>query len=331
VLWFRNKFYDWGILKSVSPVLPSISIGNITVGGTGKTPHTELILRLLNLNNPIAVLSAGYRRSSKGFRYVGTNDSAVEVGDEPLQIKRKFPSTVVAVGANRIAAIKQMAQDHPNIKLVVLDDAFQYRKLKPTYSILLSDYHRPYTQDLLLPFGRLRDLPAQARRANMIVITKCPSTLSPEDRQKQQHTLRLKLHQKLIFTTLHYNDPRPLFHLESLPDYREVISITGIAQPKPFLNHLAKYGVMVYHFSFPDHHIFTQKEVKQINFILSQHPKAILFTTEKDAVRLLETPNLSQEVKKKLYYVPVTITFCSKEDCNQFMNIPIAFQFPPTI
>ena len=211
VLWLRHKCYDWGIFRSVSLDIPVISIGNITVGGTGKTPHTELILRLFSSKVPIAVVSRGYKRSSKGFRYVECADSVSDAGDEPLQIKRKFPEVVVAVDKNRIAAIQRIREEHPEVKLIVLDDAFQYRKLKPAYSILLSDYHRPYTKDTPLPFGTLRDLPSQAYRADMIIVTKTPPETSSEERQAQRTLLKPNQNQQLLFSRYTYSSPPPLF------------------------------------------------------------------------------------------------------------------------
>ena len=322
VLWLRNTCYDWGLMRSVTPDVQTISIGNITVGGTGKTPHTELVLRLLSHRMPLAVLSRGYKRTTKGFRYVNPNDSASDAGDEPLQIKRKFPSVVVAVCANRIAAIKQIAKDYPHIKLVVLDDSFQYRKLKPTYSILLSDYHRPYTQDLLLPFGRLRDLPSQASRADMVIVTKSPRSLSPANREVQQQALCPKPHQQWLFTTFVCGAPSPLFGEELLPcAANEIIALTGIAQPKPFLQEVSKLGSVVQHLQFGDHHRFSQRESARINATVAQYPHAVIYTTEKDAMRLLEAKNLSQETKAALYYIPIQAEFCTAEEGDQFFRI----------
>ncbi|MDR2585747.1 MAG: tetraacyldisaccharide 4'-kinase [Prevotellaceae bacterium] len=332
VLWLRHKLYDWGFLKSVTVEIPTISIGNITVGGTGKTPHTELILRLFSQDIPMAVLSGGYKRKSRGFRYVETTDSVMDVGDEPLQIKRKFPDSVVAVDANRIAGIYQIQKDHPQVKMIVLDDAFQYRRLKPTYSILLSDYNRPYTKDCLLPFGTLRDLPSQAKRADMIIVTKTPPDCSSEERENQQKIHQPKQNQQLLLSSYTYCDPCPLFPEKTpntiKPTGNQIIALTGIAQPKPFLDHLRQVGEWIQHLKFPDHHNFTKRDVLKINQTMSQHPRAKIFTTEKDAVRLMNTSCLSPEVMGAIYSVPVQAKICEdqtlidvvKKNCFYYNN-----------
>ena len=325
ILWLRHKCYDWRICKSVQLDIPTLSIGNITVGGTGKTPHTELILRLFSQEIPIAVLSRGYKRTSKGFRYVYPTDSVLDVGDEPLQIKRKFPSVVVAVDKNRIAGIKRIEKEFPQIKLIVLDDAFQYRRLKPTYSILLSDYHRPYTTDSLLPFGRLRDLPSQAKRANMIIVTKSPPAISSTARENQCQLLKPKSTQLLLFSSYTYGAPLPLFPEAippaALPPQSPFIALTAIAQPNPFLDHINKSGLLLKHLNFPDHHHFVQKDVTLINEAVAQNPHTPIYTTEKDAMRLLEATHLSMQAKAALYYIPLQVDLCTNDEENQFVEI----------
>ena len=318
VLWLRHKCYDWGVFLPVSCNIPTLSIGNIGVGGTGKTPHVELFLRLLGEDVPMAMLSRGYKRSSKGFRYVTPDDSAGQAGDEPLQIKRKFPSVVVAVDANRIEGIRRIQHDHPHIKLIVLDDAFQYRRLKPSCSILLSDYNRPYTQDLLLPFGRLRDLPSQASRADMIIVTKAPPDLSSEEREKQSALLKPTENQQLLFSYYLYGTPLPLFpeavasHPGSCVSTGALV-VTGIANPTPFLQEIAKKSPVLEHLKFPDHHRFTKKDVQRINALIIKHPTSTVYTTEKDAMRLLELYGLSEQTKAALYYIPVEVEFCTAD------------------
>ena len=321
-LWFRHKCYDWGLLKSFAVDIPVISIGNITVGGTGKTPHTELVLRLLSQEVPVAVLSRGYKRSSKGFRYVETHDHVSEAGDEPLQIKRKFPAVVVAVDANRIAGINRIRQDHPQVKLIVLDDALQYRRLRPAYTILLSDYYRPYTQDRLLPFGRLRDLKAQASRADIIIVSKTPPQISSSEREHQYKLLKPNQNQKLLFSCYIYKDPCPLFP-ESAGVYdlsidQEIIALTGIAQPKAFVDQISQTGTVVQHLQFSDHHHFGPIDIRRIHEVAAQYPDAKIFTTEKDAVRLMEASLLSGAVKARLYFIPIQVDFLSTEECRHF-------------
>ena len=325
VLWLRHKCYDWGILRSIAVDITVISIGNITVGGTGKTPHTELLVRLFSQEVPMAVLSRGYKRTSKGFRYVYCSDSILDVGDEPFQIKRKFPSVVVAVDTNRTAGIKQIVKDHPHIKLFVLDDAFQYRRLKPKYSILLSDYHRPFTQDRLLPLGRLRDLPSRASQAHIMIVTKTPRQISSSERERQKKLLKPNPNQQLMFTCYSYGASYPIFpkvtHALNQSVGNEHIALTGIAQPKPFLNWISASGTIVQHLKFPDHHHFTKKNIRQINELATKYPNAAIFTTEKDAVRLMEASFLSAEAKAKMYCIPIEVDFCAIEERCQFTKI----------
>ena len=332
ILWLRHKRYDWRICNSVQMDIPTLSIGNITVGGTGKTPHTELILRLFSQEIPIAVLSRGYKRTSKGFRYVTLNDTVADVGDEPLQIKRKFPNLVVAVDKNRISGINRMVHDHPQMKWIVLDDAFQYRKLIPSYSILLSNYHRPFTQDHLLPFGQLRDLPSQSKRADMIIVTKTPPEVSQQEREHQMKLLRPQLHQQLLFSRYTYSNPIPLFPhfagMAPLPhSSTTVLVVTGIAHPEPFIIEIEKQKLIIQHLKFPDHHNFTQKDILRIDALSIKYPGIPIYTTEKDAMRLLERSSLCREVKSVLFYISVQVIFCTEKEKHHFIETLRKFQF----
>ena len=325
VLWFRHKCFDWGIFKSVAFDLPVVSIGNITVGGTGKTPHTELILRLCGERIQMAVLSRGYRRSSKGFKYVATDDCVAEVGDEPLQIKRKFPFIVVAVDANRVEGVKKIQHDHPQVGMVLLDDAFQYRKLRPSLSIVLTPYARPFTRDSLLPFGRLRDLPVQHTRANVVIVSKAPAQISAEEREKQVKVIMPKPCQHFFCTCLRYGAPCPLFPnavvhpLSTIPD--QVVAITGIADPAPFLTEIGKHAAILEHLKFADHHIFTKNDALRIHALQAKYFQTPIVTTEKDAMRLLEMPGITPEVRAVLYHIPVEADFCSDKERKQFVEI----------
>lgn len=326
VLWLRHVCYDYGLIRSIRPVVPTLSIGNITVGGTGKTPHTELVLTLFSQDMPVAVLSRGYRRRSKGFRYVSADDCVADVGDEPLQIKRKFPNVVVAVDRNRIAGIQRIYQDYPQTRLVVLDDAFQYRKLIPSVSMLLSPYSLPFTRDALWPFGRLRDLPTQAKRAQVMVVSKTPSMVSTEEREYQIQLLKPNKNQCLLFSHYSYGAPCALFPHNKLlhspshpPD--QVLAITGIARPESFLAQIRKRAKVLEYLKFPDHHVFTKKDALRINAIQAKHPDVAIYTTEKDAMRLLETSGLSPQVCAALHYIPIRAEFCSIEECRQFMEL----------
>jgi len=326
VLWLRHACYDTGLIKSVRPAIPTLCIGNITVGGTGKTPHTELVLRLCHRDMPVAVLSRGYGRISKGFRYVAVDDCVADVGDEPLQIKKKFPQAVVAVDRNRLEGVKKIQEDHPQVKLVVLDDAFQYRKLNPSFSILLSPYSRPFTRDTLLPFGRLRDLPAQAKRAQVVVVSKAPPTISSLEREHQYKMLKISKNQQLFFSCYTYGPPCALFPqvpaFDSSPVMADkVIALTGIARPESFLAHIGKQARVLEHLKFPDHHRFTKKDALRIHALQTKHPGIPIYTTEKDALRLWELPCLSPQVQAALYYIPVCAELCSPREHRRFVEL----------
>ncbi|MCL2502835.1 MAG: tetraacyldisaccharide 4'-kinase, partial [Bacteroidales bacterium] len=310
----------------IRPAVPCLSIGNITVGGTGKTPHTELVLRLCSRDMPMAVLSRGYGRSSKGFRYVAVDDCVADVGDEPLQIKRKFPEVVVAVNRNRIEGIRRIQKDHPQVKLVVLDDAFQYRKLTPTLSILLSPYSRPYTCDTLLPFGRLRDLPTQAKRAQVIMVSKTPPKVSSLERARQYKILKPSKDQQLLFSCYTYGHPRALFPRVYALDSSaivtdKVIAITGIAHPESFLAHIGEHARVLEHLKFPDHHRFTHKDALRIHALQAKYPGIPIYTTEKDALRLYEIPCLNLQVQAALYYIPLQVELCSPKEHGRFVEL----------
>lgn len=324
VLWLRNACYDFGLIKSIRPDIPTLCLGNIAAGGTGKTPHTELVLRLCGQDIPVAVLSRGYGRKSRGFRYVSVDDGVADVGDEPLQIKRKFPGVVVAVDRNRINGVQRIQHDYPHIRLVVLDDAFQYRKLDSSFSILLTPWPRPFTRDTLLPLGRLRDLPAQARRADMIMVTKTPPSVTAAEREEQCKLLKPSSAQPLLFSSYTYGPPTPLFPQAHTGDaasnrFHTVLAITGIAHPEPFLVHIEQQAKILEHLNFPDHHVFTKKDAARINALQAKYPGIPVYTTEKDAIRLFQTPDLTPQTQAMLWYIPICVVFCSSDEERRFV------------
>jgi tetraacyldisaccharide 4'-kinase len=312
----RNKCYDLRIFRSTSFPLPVLAVGNITVGGAGKTPHTELLVALLKEEFRVAVLSRGYKRRTKGFRYVETTGAAADNGDEPLQIKQKFPSVTVAVDANRVNGIKRLRAEVENLGAVVLDDAFQHRRVRPSLSLLLIDYNRPVHRDHLLPLGRLRDRRNQLRRADIICVTKCPAQLPPEAQQGFAKNIRRLPHQLLFFTTFAYGAPQPVFAAGAAVPCPPAacLLVTGIASPAPLAQYLREQPYdLLQHLAFRDHHAFTAADAGKINAAARRHPAAPVFTTEKDAVRLRETPGLEEEVKQRLFYLPVTVQFLTEE------------------
>lgn len=316
----RNTLYNLGIFRSFTFNLPVITIGNLTVGGTGKTPLTEFLVSSLKDKYITAVLSRGYKRKTKGFRYVELSDTVREAGDEPLQIKRKYPKLTVAVDADRVAGIRRLQQEVPQLGLVILDDAFQHRRVKPTMSILLIDYSRPVTEDHYLPYGRLRDSLRQKNRANMVIVTKCPPGIRPIDQRVMMKTLKLYPYQQLFFTTFSYELPQPVFpESANLPmPVKEVVALTGIANPQPFIEHLGAFSKVLQHLDFPDHHVFTKKDIARMNALVKTYPGVPIFTTEKDAQRLRMTKNCGEELKRQLFYIPVKVQFFSPADSKKF-------------
>lgn len=310
ILKCRHSLYDSGRKKSYRFDVPVISVGNITVGGTGKTPHSELLIRLLKEQYKIALISRGYKRNTKGFREVSVDDSFLSVGDEPLQIKRKFPDITVVVDASRKRAIDTLLAlpDEKKPTLIILDDAFQHRRIIPALSIVLVDHSRPIFEDSLLPFGRLRDLPSQIKRADMVIVTKVPDYLEVGERGMWRDRLRLSNSQPLLFSKISYGQPTALFP-ESVDNRylysKTAVLFTGIANDFPLRNHLVGQYKLKSIIRFSDHHEFSSSEVRQIDYISKCNATSVVLTTEKDAQRLLQHKDLTENLKSKLFYIPI--------------------------
>jgi len=331
----RNMLYDSGILHSEKFRIPVICIGNITVGGTGKTPHTEYIIDLLRKEFKVAVLSRGYKRKSRGFRIVNSSSTVSETGDEPLQISAKFPDILVAVDRNRRNGIKTIIKEHPETNVVLLDDGFQHRSVKPGLSIILTDYNRLITRDHLMPYGRLREDRNSRKRADIIIISKTPEDITESAMVEIRNELKTNSGQKLFFTKILYSNLLPLFEnpaspksLFSISGDKEygVVLITGIAVPDSLLLFLKKQFKKIIHMNFPDHHYFNESDLEKIRTgwnTLKSHEK-ILITTEKDAVRLKEFTNIEDSLKKAFYSIPVKVSFL-KDDNIEFENLILGY------
>ncbi|MCR5473122.1 MAG: tetraacyldisaccharide 4'-kinase [Prevotella sp.] len=318
---FRNTLFETGFLKSRSFSLPVISVGNITVGGTGKTPHVEYLIRLLQDHSRVAVLSRGYKRKSHGFQIANESSTARTIGDEPFQMKQKFPKVIVAVDKNRVHGIEALNQKYQDIDVILLDDAFQHRYVKPGINILLVDYHRLIIYDTLLPAGRLREPLTGKNRADMVIITKCPKDLKPMEYRVITKAMDLYPYQQIFFTTLEYGELTPLFkkeaptvNLDKLKDHN-VLLLTGIASPRQMKEDLTPVVSKLSMLSFPDHHAFSQKDIEQISseFTKLPSPKCIV-TTEKDAARIIGLEGLSKEIKENIYILPVRIKFMLNQE-----------------
>ena len=357
-LKIRHFLYDKGIKKVHQADVPTICVGNVTVGGTGKTPHTEMLLRSMLADSDlgrksIAVLSRGYKRKSKGFQQVTADGSAADYGDEPLQIKTKFPMVTVAVDSSRIRGCDFLA--HPeklqteksarrckdkNINpadLIILDDAYQHRKLKPTLSIVLIDFNRPTYKDHLLPFGRLRDLAERTHKADILVITKCPYDLNSWQKCTWAENLGLREFdaqtccgirpdgkpQHLFFTQITYDTPEAVFP-EGDARYiytKRLIMFSGIANDTPMLKWLSGDYKIVRHFNFPDHHAFTRGDIASIASASKAFPTAVIMTTEKDAQRIRDCRKIQDDMKQRLFYLPIKTKFVTEEEEKIFISV----------
>ena len=312
---FRNFLFETGILKSQTYATPVISIGNITVGGTGKTPHVEYLIRLLKDKTNLAVLSRGYKRKSSGFVLADNNTTIYDIGDEPFQMKQKFPDITVAVDKKRTRGISRLIKGEAgkDIDVILLDDAFQHRYVTPGINILLVDYHRLIIYDELLPSGRLREGAGSKNRADIVIITKCPVNMKPMEFRVLTKAMALYPYQQLYFSTYTYEGLERLDGqectggLESLAD-KYVLLVTGIASPEQMKLDLQSYAKDIRPLAFADHHQFKEKDIRLINETFSElpSPKCII-TTEKDAVRLRTVEGLSDEVLQHFYVLPIRI------------------------
>jgi tetraacyldisaccharide 4'-kinase len=311
VIWVRNFLFDKNILKSSEFNFPIICIGNLAVGGTGKTPMTEFIVNSLHHRYRIAILSRGYGRKTKGFAVANLQTTAVEIGDEPMQFHLKFPEVMVAVGEERLVAIPQMLYQDPELDTILLDDAFQHRFVRCGLNILLTDYSNLYTRDLMLPAGDLRDIRSSAERADIIIVTKCSPELNYAEKIKIVDEINPLVKQSVYFTTIQYGSPYHLFNHTAydLKFDDAVLLICGIANPEPlkiYLNNTLNYYDMM---AFRDHHIFNSVDLteikKQYNKIRAE--KKIILTTEKDAVRLHKFKQGLEEYP--IYVLPIQHRF----------------------
>ena len=292
-VWVRNVLYDDRVLPSHKVDIPTIAIGNLAVGGTGKTPMTEYLIRLLSPTYKVAVLSRGYGRKTTGFRLANEQDTAKTIGDEPMLIHTHYPDIPVAVCADRVQGVKQLQQQIPDLQCVILDDAYQHRQLRAGFYILLTSYDKLYVHDHMLPRGTLRDLPAESARANAVVVTKCPKTMQPIDRRIVSNSLRLASYQHLYYSSIGYAPLR----ISSTP-----LLVAGIANPAPLLEHLRQSFADTELLAFADHRNFTKADIKLILSRAEQYKHVV--TTEKDYMRMQQTP-LIEALGRKLHVLPI--------------------------
>jgi tetraacyldisaccharide 4'-kinase len=328
----RNKFFDWGILQVSNFDIPVICVGNLVAGGTGKTPHTEFLLSQLQTLCRPAVLSRGYKRRTKGFLLAKTGCTAQSIGDESYQIWTKYPDVVVAVDKDRRRGITRLMGLKPRVDVIVLDDGFQHRYVNAGLNILLTDYRRLFCDDALLPAGRLREPAGQKKRAQIVIVTKCPANIKPIDFNIIGKRLHLRPHQSLFFSTFVYGELTPVFSeggsavpLHSIASDEDVLLVTGIAAPDTLEEELKKYTPNVHLLAFGDHHEFTQKDIRLITerWEACKNKKKWLITTEKDAVRLRQSPYLdtNENIRKTLYMLPVKVAILKDNDKVLLKNV----------
>lgn len=324
IMAIRNAMFERGILKQHTFDVPVIVVGNISMGGSGKTPHTEYVVDALSHEFNMGVLSRGYKRKTHGFVLATNNSHVDDIGDEPYQIYSKFKrdDVMMAVCEDRVQGINKMLEINPDLNLIVLDDAFQHRYVKPTVSIVLMEYSRPAYQDHLLPFGRLREPMSALNRADVVVVTKCPEDMKPMEERIFKERLNLFPYQKLLFSSYVYQNPLPVFDdvpadarqhfsFDSLTQSDALLAVTGVANPRPFVRYLRKYQAKVKIKRYADHHHFTHSDMESIlaKFNSIKAGKKFIITTEKDAVRLRNNPYFPHQLRGCTYYLPIKVSF----------------------
>lgn len=314
----RNWLYDRGILSSRSFDLPVISIGNLAVGGTGKTPHVEFILNLLKPDKKIAILSRGYKRKTKGFVLADKNTNSKIIGDEPFQIFSKNRDVIVAVDEKRVHGIDRLCEIYPDLQVVILDDAFQHRQVNPGLSILLTDFSNLYTRDSHLPGGNLRESKKDSKRADIIIITKCPVNISPIEMRLIEKEIKIKPHQSLFFSSYIYNEIKPVFpdYISEIMTYNkikkaktDVLLVAGIVSPQPIVEQINRYTNSLQTLFFKDHHTFQRQDLRLIENKLNKMAaqEKIILVTEKDAARIVSMTDFPESLKSMIYTIPIRV------------------------
>lgn len=311
VTWLRNWLYDVGLKSSKSYNFPVIAVGNLSTGGTGKTPMVAYLIELLYKKTQIATLSRGYKRQTKGFVLANAKATAKTIGDEPFQLYSKFKNAIlVAVDANRQEGITLLRKHHPQPKVIILDDAYQHRKVKAGFYILLTAYSNLYIKDIVLPTGNLREPKLGAKRADVIVVTKCPKTLSDADKQHILKTLKLQPKQRLFFSHINYSENiKGITTKKPLTSINNFTLVTGIANASPLVDYLKSKSLQFEHLEYKDHYNFKPSDIELFS------KKNLILTTEKDFMRLSANPSLH----KKLFYLPITCTVSNAVEFNKLI------------
>lgn len=332
ISYIRNRLYDMGVFPAKAKNVAVIAVGNLTVGGTGKTPHTEFIIAELQSLFRVAVLSRGYKRKTKGFQLADENAKASTIGDEPFQIYLKYGNNPVAVCENRNTGVNRLLDLYPQLDLVVLDDAFQHRRIKAGLSILLTDYNRLFTRDFLLPGGNLRESKKESKRSDIIIVTKCPKDISPIEMRVIEHEVKPSMYHSVFFSTFIYDEPMPVFIRYADPMWQfktiqqkqaSVLLVTGIVSPQMIINHLKEYTDDIKHLRFKDHHEFSAKDIKLIEkkFYEIPNQEKFILMTEKDAARLVNNPIVPNSLKYHLYTLPIRVAILNNKESKLIKKI----------
>lgn len=319
----RHLLFDINIIRGEKFDIPVICVGNITVGGTGKTPTVEMLVEHYSQTYNVAILSRGYGRISKGYRVVKTNDNYRQVGDEPLQMKLKFPNVTVVVCEKRTFAIRRIREEFPEVNMIIMDDGFQHRYVEPLVNVIIEDYSRPIEHDNLLPYGQLRDTKSSLYRANYFIVTKCPDTMKPINMRERRNWLIKKASQEIFFSRVQPEQPCPVFAgVQATVEHgAKVIAMAGLGDNDSYYRELKQRYDVVATLDFDDHHIYRISDLKRMVDLLEQHPGAVIMTTEKDAVKLTNSSAVTGSIRNKMFYEKISMSFVGPSSAELFEKI----------
>ncbi|MCB0696662.1 MAG: tetraacyldisaccharide 4'-kinase [Chitinophagaceae bacterium] len=312
VVWMRNRLYDSGFYSSIEFSVPVISVGNLSVGGTGKTPHIEYLIRLLQYQFRTATMSRGYKRRTQGFLLADAETNALRIGDEPMQYHMKFPGLTVSVAEERMTGIPKLLQQRPLTEVVLLDDAFQHRSVKPGVNILITDHAKPFYKDRILPAGTLRENRQAYKRADVVIVSKCPDNITTQEADEITRNINPQQHQQVFFTKMFYETPYDLFTGEKLTlTGKNIILVCCIAKPAPLIQYLEAQAKEVHVLSYPDHHYFLKKDIEEVQETHKNWDAGdkIIVTTEKDAARLYLHAEKLKEWGVTIAVLPILVSF----------------------
>lgn len=327
VVWLRNRLYDSGVFASIEFSPPVICVGNLSVGGTGKTPHVEYLVKLLQYRFRVATMSRGYKRRTQGFLLADAETNALRIGDEPMQYHMKFPELVVSVAEERITGIPRLLQRRPDVEVVLLDDAFQHRSVKAGVNILITDFSKPFYKDRILPIGTLREKRGAYKRADIIIVSKCPPGLSRQVADEMMRNIKPFPHQKIFFTGIQYDAPYDLFTKEPVAiKGTNVVLVCCIAKPEPLVNYVQSLAADVHTLSYADHHYFLSRDLEEIKAAYDnwEAGNKIIVTTEKDAARLQLHEEKLKEWGIRIVVLPIEVSFLFNGG-NEFDNVVLNY------